>query len=467
MADDAHVSLIVDNPLRDLEGLVLLGRQLATRGARVTLVPMYDQGFDVPALRPDLVLLNYTRPNNADLIKSYKRAGILVGVLDTEGMGGKSADQFAGMVKATGCPDLVDLYCVWGEAQRTAFLQHATVPETLLFATGCPRYDFCAPPWRSALSKPSVAPGYVLINTNFPVVNPRFSNNSLVEEQSMVKAGFSREFARRFIVDARDAYRRALETAIELARMFPDERFVLRPHPFENIHAYDAFAELPNAQVIQSGTSLEWISGASLLIHQNCSTAIEAIMLHVEPLSMEWFNTPALRLDAATQVSRPAASSSELANLVREALNRGLQSPAHDTVEFRRKIIRDLFTSVDGASSARVSDAVLQTIANARGKIGGQVEQTPRPSGRGMAADAIRAALGYRLSSAVRRSYGSKDEQRRRLGKAFSIELVNAILQRLDSASGDTRRFFARVATAGSTRTRTMSGASLELTQVS
>src|SRR6202012_5957351 len=146
-----HVCLVVDNPLRDLEGLVLLGRELARRGATATLVPMYEQGFDVPALRPDLVLLNYTRPNNADLIKSYKRAGILVGVLDTEGIRGKNPDQFAKMVKTVGCTELVDLYCVWGQAQHAAFLRHGTVPEKLLHATGCPRYDFCAVPWRTAL----------------------------------------------------------------------------------------------------------------------------------------------------------------------------------------------------------------------------------------------------------------------------------------------------------------------------
>src|SRR5882724_9725176 len=154
--DQPHVCLIVDNLLRDLEGLVLLGRQLAARGATATLVPMYEQGFDVPALRPDLVLVNYTRPNNADLIKSCKRAGILVGVLDTEGIGGKNPDQFAMMVKGVGCADLVDLYCVWGLAQHAAFLRHSTVPAARLHVTGCPRYDFCAGPWRSALPKPSI-----------------------------------------------------------------------------------------------------------------------------------------------------------------------------------------------------------------------------------------------------------------------------------------------------------------------
>ena len=43
-------------------------------------------------------------------------------------------------------------------------------------------------------------------------------------------------------------------------------------------------------------------------------------MLKVEPLSMEWFNTSALRLQAATGVSRGAASEADLMELVRQGL---------------------------------------------------------------------------------------------------------------------------------------------------
>jgi surface carbohydrate biosynthesis protein len=462
--DKPHVCLIVDNPLRDLEGLVLLGWQLAAKGATVTLVPMYEQGFDVPALRPDLVLVNYTRPNNADLIRSYKRAGILVGVLDTEGIGGKNPDQFAEMVKSAGCTDLVDLYCVWGHAQRAAFLRHDTVPANLVYATGCPRYDFCAGPWRAALPKPSVASGYVLINTNFPVVNPRFSSSSSDEQNAMVQAGFSRDFARQFIVDARQSYRSVLDTSIKLARHFADVQFVLRPHPFENIGSYDALAGLPNVHVRQDGTSLEWISGARLLIHQNCSTAIEATMLGVEPLSMEWFNTPALRLDAATKVSRGAGCEADLIDLVRQGLDERWPPLARETEEFRRQIIGDLFTAIDGAGSIRVTNAILDTISAARG--GKLATPAPRPSARGLLAQVVRRTLGYQASSALRRSYSSPENERRRLGKAFAPEMVNSVLRRINVASVDGRNFVAQRATGASRRTaRTMSGASLQFTE--
>jgi surface carbohydrate biosynthesis protein len=460
-----HVCLIVDNPLRDLEGLVLLGRELATRGAKVTLVPMYEQGFDVPALRPDLVLVNYTRPNNTDLIKSYKRAGILVGVLDTEGIGGKNPDQFAQMVKSAGCTDLVDLYCVWGHAQHAAFLRQGTVAPDLLHATGCPRYDFCANPWRKALPKPSVKPGYVLINTNFPTVNPRFSNSSTHEEEAMVQAGFSREFARQFIFDARQAYRAVLDVSVNLARRFTGVQFVLRPHPFEDIRSYDSLAALPNAAVIQDGTSIEWINSASLLVHQNCSTAIEATMLGVEPLSMEWFNTPALRLEAATSVSRPAQSEAALIDLVERALDGRL--PAIDPVvaEARRRIISDLYTAIDGAGSSRVTNVILDTIEAARR--GERVASVaPQPSARGVAAAAVRRVLGYKASSVLRRSYSPAESERRRLGKAFAPEMVNAVLQRICAASTDGRNFVVK-GVAGNTplKSRALSGASLQLTE--
>jgi surface carbohydrate biosynthesis protein len=463
--DKPHVCLIVDNPLRDLEGLVLLGRQLAAKGATATLVPMYEQGFDVPALRPDLVLVNYTRPNNADLIKSYKRAEILVGVLDTEGIGGKNPDQFAEMVKSVGCTDLVDLYCVWGQAQHAAFLRHGTVPAGLLHATGCPRYDFCAPPWRAALPKPSIEPGYVLINTNFPVANPRFSRSSSEEENAMVQAGFSREFARQFIIDAGNAYRSVLQTSTRLAKHFADVQFVLRPHPFENISSYDALAELPNFHVRQDGTSLEWISGARLLVHQNCSTAIEATMLKVEPLSMEWFNTPSLRLDAATRVSRGAGSEADLIELVRQGLEGRLPPVARETEQFRQQVIGDLFTAVDGANASRVTVAVLDAIAAARG--GKRKASTlERPSLRGVAADAVRRALGYKASSALRRSYSTPENECRRLGKAFAPEMVNSVLRRICAAAGDGRNFVAQRVTGNSRRvSRALSGASLQLTE--
>ncbi|XUJ34932.1 surface carbohydrate biosynthesis protein [Bradyrhizobium japonicum] len=291
------------------------------------------------------------------------------------------------------------------------------------------------------MPEPSVASGYVLINTNFPTVNPRFSGSSSDEEGAMVQAG-SPASSRASSSQTAGSLSPHAGHGDRACEAFSDVPFVLRPHPFENLDSYGGFADLPNASVIQSGTSLEWISGARLLVHQNCSTAIEATMLNVEPLSMEWFNTPALRLDAATRVSRPARSEAELIELVRQGLEGKLAQPSSEIVDFRREIISDLYLAMDGASSVRVSEAVLSTMAVAEQDLR-PAAGSRSPSLRGLAAAAARRTLGHRASRALRRLYGSAEGERRRAGKQFGDGLVNTILQRIDAASVDRRRFVA------------------------
>jgi hypothetical protein len=85
---------------------------------------------------------------------------------------------------------------------------------------------------------------------------------------------------------------------------------------------------------------------------------------------------------------------------------------------------------------------------------------------RGVAASAVRRVLGYKASSALRRSYSPPEAERRRLGKAFAPEMVNSVLRRICAASTDGRSFLAEGAGGNSRRmSRALSGASLQLTE--
>lgn len=436
MNEVPRVCLIIDNPLRDLDGLILVGWHLARQGVDTFLVPMYSQTFDVPALKPDMVLANYVRPNNADLLKAYKEAGILVGVLDTEGAAGKTPDDYARMVGRMRCGDYVDLYCVWGRSQFEAFRRHHTVPQEILRLTGCPRYDFCAVPWRTALPAPRGASDYVLVNTNFPVVNPRFSKNAGSEYRSMVQAGFDESFARQFVADARVAHQAVIEVMERLARSRPDLTFVLRPHPFENADAYKALLQFPNCQVRQEGTSLEWINGARLLLHQNCSTALEAVMLGKEPISLEWFNTPALSVPSTSAVSLRAQNYEAASSLI-DAIVTG-HPPVLDSecLRAREKLIEDLYYSVDGRSAARAAAAMREIIEAKRATNDTALcKRRYRKSLRSMLLRYARGMLGYRTYEAIRVRMTNETLERRRRAKFFSVEEVGAVLDRINKAA--------------------------------
>jgi surface carbohydrate biosynthesis protein len=430
-----RICLVVDNPLRDLDGLVLVARQLALMGAETYLVPMYDQVFDVPLIAPDLVLLNYLRPNNYQVAAAHMRAGVRVGVLDTEGAGGKDAREFAKLVLPGMRRVDPDLYCVWGPDQMAA-VKDALGQTTLndhgvLQLTGCPRYDYCAQPWRNALPPVEVAGRFVLINTNFPVVNPRFSAGPDAELKAMLATGFTEEFARRYIADAKVAKSQLCALLDNVVARFPQTQFVLRPHPFESADGYAMLAKRGNFAVIQRGTSLEWLNAASALIHMNCSTALEAAMLGVPALSPEWLNAPALRLEGPQSLSRCARDADELVQAIAEALD----NTANARTSVSHPSITGVYHLIDGMAAQRVADALFDTLQRPRK----HHAAAPRRSLRARATSALRNVLGYRGYTALRDAALPAQRRQQRESKRFTLAQVNALLQRLQRADGSRR----------------------------
>ena len=423
-----RVCLIVDNPLRDLDGLLLVAWQLSQRGVESYLVPMYDQGFDVAAIAPDLVVANYLRSNNADLLTAYKRRGARIAILDTEGQAGKTPEAFAALVAAGGGGDLPDRYFAWGQGRYDAMRVARLFLPGVLKLTGCPRYDFAVAPWRAALPAPSVAPGYVLVNTNFPAINPRFSHGRAAERQAMLTVGFASTFVDEYIRDVGEAFDGMTALMAALAARFPAERFVLRPHPFEGAAAYAGLAALPNFEVRQEGTSLEWLASARLLIHLNCSTAVEAAMLGCEPLSPSWLNRPAIHLDGPTMISRNLPDIDAVAACIAAS-----DAPAPDAslAAARADVIRDGFLAADGGAAERVADELVALL-------GEPLRPTARrQSGRGSAIALARGVAGPQVMFAIRDRL-LRGSAPRRAGKSFEADAVRATIGRIAAVAGTT-----------------------------
>ena len=61
---------------------------------------------------------------------------------------------------------------------------------------------------------------------------------------------------------------------------------IFRPHPEENTFIYkNAFKNIDNVHVIFRGSSVDWILGCELMIHPDCSTAIESAIMGKEVIS--------------------------------------------------------------------------------------------------------------------------------------------------------------------------------------
>jgi surface carbohydrate biosynthesis protein len=429
-----RVCLLVDHTLRDLDGLVHLGRELARRGVEAFLVPMYQRN-EVFLLRPDVVVVNYVRFANAGFVRACAQVGIAVAVLDTEGGVQQDVAEYA--KKVAGYLDHVGLYCAWGEQQANALAETGAL-HGLLRVTGCPRYDFAAPAWRAAVRDPAVQiDHFVLVNTNFPILRPRFQSREQEVHQLVNASGYDADFIARFIEQAQHARAELIRSVRQLALRFTHLDFVIRPHPFEDLQTYATQLQLPNVHVIQSGSVLQWISRALVVIHYNCSTAVEAFLMEKPPIMPVWIEAPLLAQPISRDVTLSATSFAELEDMVAHAARGERLAVSRDVQQRRDAVLRGFFAGNDGQAATRVCDALLELMAhhfgNSRSWAGSYARDVVGAQGswQGAAQMAITMTLGpapIRLARRLARR-GSAHP-----GKSFGTSDVTDVLHRLAAA---------------------------------
>ncbi len=352
------VAIIIDNPLRDLEGLVLLAASLATKHIEVYLIGMYDQDFDVIANNIDLVVFNYLRKNNVERFKRFKKKGIKVGVLDTEGAGEKDDNAYANVISQTGLSEYLDFFCCWGSGQYKALLKRRLISKERLFETGNPRYDFCSQKYTSFYISKNIK-DFSLINTNFPLANRKFSNNEQAELNNFIKIGYSKDAAKFRLSETKKTFLKMKEFLKELIEQFQNESFVLRPHPFEDSKPYSNLLVFDNVSLNTSGSSMRQISNCKNLIHLNCLTSIEAFMMNKKALSPAWISSKELEVPLAQMVSINFSSKEDFFEhfLDISTKTRDLKK------DFKiRNEIEKRFHKIDGKANQRVCDAILAAL---------------------------------------------------------------------------------------------------------
>ena len=452
MLEVPRIALIVDHPERDLAGIVLAAAELCRRGARPYLVSMSMMSQEIWALAPDHVVLNYFRNANQEFGRQLIEAGINVSLLDTEGGVLASLESYSGMLWSDhALLGKASAFCMWGGKLAGYLGESGIAPPGRIKVTGCPRFDFYHPRWRSVLSNGSgERRTLLLLNSNHTLANPRFVKPEREVELYVTQYGRNREEMQTKQALDRKALESIAKLASDLARDFPEFDVVLRPHPFERRDTYlELLAPLPNLNVVQDGPVQPWVVRASAVIQRNCSTAIEAGMAGVPALSPQWyesyFNMPASEAvsvgfpryeDLRDAVSQISAGSFSVPPKVREAL---------------AATIADWFCSADGESHRRVCDALLDVQA------GGDIDYKfcrrnlyCLDTSSGFATD-----LGNRLRHALRlhptwsfaRMANAAKDSWVRTAKYFSPEQVQQLVDRISAQAGWNDRFHVHVAT--------------------
>lgn len=435
------VGIIVDNPIRDLPGCVLVARELARQGVEPVLVPLYQQGTDVPLLGLDAVLINYARLNNLPLMRTYRDLGIGLFVLDTEGGvlsedGADSPEHWARSARQNRLHELIDGYFFWGERVQEAFVRESGVDAERLRVTGPPRYDLCAPKWRALLR--GRRQGYVLVNTNFSAINPLYTDTPEAEQRAFLATGWSAEYIERLLADLRQVFARYLDELERLARDCPEQAFIVRPHPFEARDQYRRrFSGCPNVVVDPDGSIFSVIHNAACILHLNCGTAVESVLLGKVPVSLEYLNTDIQRRHTPLP-SRISLGVTSYADLRRTVGDIDRAAAGFDFDAISRKFIRPWFHHVDGQASRRVASEMLRCprlhggTTRRRGLAASLRSSSPAPSIMQRLQGIVNNALGSKRGTSVRNLVNPEWRH-----KTFGAGEVRTLLELFDSADRD------------------------------
>src|SRR5262249_55440918 len=125
---------------------------------------------------------------------------------------------------------------------------------------------------------------YVLVNTNFDLVNHLDGPDWMI--RSLRKRRWTDPARDLPVLERWGSYRRAMFAAFlggipRLHAALPEMTIVIRPHPSENPVPWTALEDsLPGVVVAEARTAVApWILGAEAVLHNSCTTAVEAFVL--------------------------------------------------------------------------------------------------------------------------------------------------------------------------------------------
>ena len=288
----------VENQVRELDAKLLLACVAAERGFPVIIGSRTYINFAMPYLPRGLFLAKSMRSLSKLMLNLIRGLGHDIVAWDEESLVRYSSPEYYAWRYSEDTFKVIDQLFAWGEDDAAFFKSYPGYNGVPVHVTGNPRIDQLRPEVRGYFADEVAAlkaryGDFILVNTNFSFVNNFVPALNLIELDAQGQAqvsrtgrGMSLEFARGMAAHQQAIYDHFRVLLPKLAGWFPQHRIVLRPHPSENHDVWRAIlADSPKVEVAHHGNVVPWLMAAKVLLHNGCTTAVEASVLDTPAVS--------------------------------------------------------------------------------------------------------------------------------------------------------------------------------------
>lgn len=357
-----NVYLPIEVKVRELEGKALLALVAAERGHTVILGEKKDtlSLAQTSHLPPGIVHDKSLTPGEYK-IKSYtnlkKQGHLITGQDEESGLLDESFDSFAKRRFSEETVSMVDKIFAWGGHDQSSLQKIYPNYADKIVATGSPRVDF----WRTEFDDyyreaASGLEAYIFVASNFGY--PIDENLFWDKIARLRQAGyFDRDPGMEKFMYENSAYQyRLLHEFIVMIRQlsdtFPDRKILVRPHPVESIDAWHKLlGEFPNVIIKREDTISGWIRHASVLIHNGCTSALEAAVSGLPSIAYRPIPDEIER-EIPNRTSLHAFSLEEVEKMISDILENGDTEGLDKAEELSNEVIDERISSVSGKLAA-------------------------------------------------------------------------------------------------------------------
>jgi len=358
-----RVYLPVETAARELDAKLLLALFLQREGFEVVIGSHARLHNTIHRYPPGIYVAHLFDRKKRRIFRILRDLGHVIAAWDEEGLVWQSPEVYRRRRVDTEALSHVSRIFAWGREQARALAPVTEQTGTEVRITGNPRQDLYAPALRSlheveAGEIRDQHGAFILINSNFGWINHARAPRQNIEKSEEELAAIARASRHppEYIRFRYRMFRHFCELVPALARRFPERRIIVRPHPSESRDIWQRIARgLGNVRVVYDHRLVPWLLAAEHVIHNGCTTAVEAALLGKIPIDFRPESNPALECSQPGAVSAPAQTI--------EAIARYIENPAALRQE-RPRIEQALSEMVEGWNKGLASERIARDLAS-------------------------------------------------------------------------------------------------------
>lgn len=294
---------------REFDAKLLLALHAAERGWQPIIGERSVLHGHMQKLPPSVYFSKGFRSANGPLFRIIEGLGHAIVGLDEESLVNVSDDMLLLRMDHE-IMRRIRLTFAWGANDARVFGLADGLNHKPIIASGNPRVDLLRPELAGYFA-PEVTKirdrfgRFALFNTNFAMVNHFLPNETRLRFAKWVPADRAQEMKSGLLGHKAKLLDAFLKLLPQLAEALKPDALVIRPHPSENWQVWhDAASGLDNVHVVHDGSVGPWLAAADVLIHNGCTSAVEASIIGTPALSYRPVKMPGYDNDLPNGLSR-------------------------------------------------------------------------------------------------------------------------------------------------------------------